>query len=208
LTLATAARTSRSPELVGRYAQRVTDQLSVVPGHLVAEQVSGVPDWEPLAQALAASSTSVVVDLGRLHGSSPLLPVASRADVVVVVARPDAGSVIHLRERLDRLVPALASRRDAPPRLFPALVSLRRHGTADVADVRRILDETSAGPLVADAGYLAYDPAAVRRLESGEPPGGRLTRTPLMRSALALASQVAALVDQTAQSAAVVSEVR
>lgn len=208
LTLATAARTGQSPELVGRYAHRITDQVSVIPGHLAAEQLSGVPDWEPLAEALAASSSPVVVDLGRLHGSSPLLPVASRADVVVVVARPQAGSVIHLRERMIRLVPALATRRDVPPRLFPVLVSLRRQGEGDVADVRRILSETSAGPLIAGAGHLTNDPAAVRRLESGETPTGRLARTALMRSAGALANQLADLCGQTETPTGVVSEAR
>jgi hypothetical protein len=170
--------------------------------------LSGVADWEPLAEALSASSSPVVVDLGRLHSSSPLLPVAARADLVVVVARPDAGSVIRLRERLNRLVPALAARRDAAPRLFPVLVSLSRHGTADVADIRRILGDTSAGPLVAGVGYLAYDPAAARRLESGETPTGRLARTPLMRTARALAHQLADLNGQIGNSVSVVSEVR
>ncbi len=133
---------------------------------------------------------------------------AARADVVAVVARPDAGSVIHLRERMMRLVPALAARRDAPPRLFPVLVSLRRQGPADVADVRRILAETSAGPMLAGAGYLAYDPAAVRRLESGETPTGRLARTRLLRTTGALAQQLGDLAGQTEQSTNVASEVR
>lgn len=126
LTLTRAARTSQSSKLIRRYAQPITERLSVVAGHLAAEQVSGVADREPLAEVLARSSHPVVVDRGPLHGSSPVLPVAARADVVVAVARPDPASVTHLRERLLRLVPALASRRDAgPPSTTPRLSGTR-----------------------------------------------------------------------------------
>ncbi len=198
LTVATAARTSHSPALVSRYAQHVNDQLSVVPGHLVAEQLSGVPDWEPFAAALVASTVPVVADLGRLHAASPLMPVAVRADVVIAVARPDAGSVIRIRERLNRLVPTLAAIRGAPPRVFPVLVSPNRHGKADVGDLQTILAETIAGPLIVGAGFLALDAAAVGRLEAGEDPAGRLARTPLLRTARTLATAVASLLEPNA----------
>lgn len=189
LTLATAARTSTAPELVARYAHRLNRQVSVVPGQIAAEQTSGVPDWSPLAGAAAAASVSggpVIVDVGRLHAASPVMPVAVVANVVVVVGRPDSASVIRLRERCCRLVPALAARRHAPPLLLPVLVSHRRHGPADAADLARVLEDSPAGPLVTGVGWLAHDPATVRRLEAGGDPTGRLARTPLMRSARAV----------------------
>lgn len=195
LTVATAARTSTASDLVSRYAHHVNDQVSVVPGQMVAEQIRGIEDWEPFAAALTASGLPVVADLGRVHAASPVLPVAAHADVVVVVARPDPGSVIRLRERLSRLVPALAAHRGAPPRLFPLLVSPARHGRADAADLQRILAGTPAGPLVVGSAFLAHDPAAVTRLEAGETPGGRLGRTALLRSAHAVAATVASLVE-------------
>jgi hypothetical protein len=194
LTVATAARTSTSGSLVARYAQRVNNQVSLVPGHLVAEQLSGVADWEPLAAALATSTTPMIVDLGRLHGSSPVLGVAAAADVVLVVGRPDAGSVIRMRERVNRLVPAVAALRRSPPRIVPVLVSAHRHGPADVADLRAIFAETRCGPMIALAGFIAFDPAAVSRLEAGESPNGRLARTPLLRSARGLAGDLAKLI--------------
>jgi len=195
LTVATAARTSGSSALVARYAQRINDQLSVVPGHLVAEQLAGVPDWEPFAAALAASTMPVIADLGRLHAGSPLMAVAARAEAVLVVARPDAGSVIRMRERLCRLVPALAAHRGSPPKMFPVLVSPNRHGSADVGDLQRILAETAVGPLIKAAGFVAVDPGAVGRLEAGEDPAGRLARTPLLRTARTVASVVAGLLE-------------
>lgn len=193
LTVATTARTSNSPALVSRYAQHLNDQVSVVSGHLVAEQATGVADWGPFAAALAASPAPVIADLGRLHAASPVLSLAARADAVLVVARPDAASVIRLRERLNRLVPALAAHRGSAPRMFPLLVSARRHGPADVADLQRILAETSAGPLIAGAGFIANDPGAVARLERGESPTGRLVRTSLLRTSHVVAQTLSNL---------------
>ena len=139
-----------------------------------------------------------MADVGRLHAASPVLPVAARADVVLVVGRSDAASVIRMRERLNRLVPALAAHRGSPPRVFAVVVSLNRHGTADVADLRRILAETGAAPLIVGYGFLALDPGAVGRLEAGENPAGRLARTPLLRTARALAAEISALLDEPA----------
>jgi hypothetical protein len=193
LTVAAAARTSRSPGLAARYAHRFTAGVSLIPGHLAAEQSAGVVDWEQVGAALVASDAAVFIDLGRLHAGSRLMPIAAMSDPVVVVARPDVGSVIRLRERLTRLAPELASRRGGPPRLFPLLVSAGRHGAGQVDDVRRILAESPAHPFVAGAGFLAFDPRAVSRLEAGEDPAGRLARTPLLRTAREVAAQLAHL---------------
>lgn len=198
LTVAAAARTSRDGDLVTSYAQRVNDQLSVVPGPLVAEQSAGVSDWAPLAASLAASARPVLIDLGRLHAGSPLLPVAAAAELLVVVARADTGSLIRLRERLCRVVPALAARRNSRVLLFPVLVTRERHGTKDLADLERVLDGTDAGPLVAGLGFVAWDPGAVARLEAGEYPGGLLARTSLLRTARRTAGDLAALVKPAA----------
>jgi len=108
------------------------------------------------------------------------------------VGRPDAVSVIRMRERLGRLVPLL-SRREAQHRvrLFPVLVSRPRHAAADTRDLGRLLADSSAGPFVAGIGHVAWDPAALQRLERGDDPRGRLARTSLMRSASELAAEVA-----------------
>ena len=99
---------------------------------------------------------------------------------------PDMSSVVRLRERLVRVAPDLAHLRGAAPRLLPLLVTTSRHGAADVADLRGILAETPAKPFVVDCGFLAHDPSGVRRLEAGDEPGGRLSRTDLLRTARAV----------------------
>ena len=197
LTVAAAARTNRAPDLALRHAHRLTDDVAVIPGHLAPEQSAGVSEWESCGSALAASQVPVFVDVGRLHAGSVVLPVAAMADVVVVVARPDPGSVIRLRERLRRLAPALAAHGGRPPRLLPVLVALGRHGAADVEDLRRILADSPARPFVVGSTFVAFDPGAVARLEAGEDPGGRLARTQLLRTARAVATQLTSLVEVT-----------
>ena len=190
LTVATAARANRTADLLEQHAHPFTEGVSVISGALVAEQVAGVGDWEPLGDVLADSAVPVVVDFGRLHSGSRLLQVAARVDLMVVVGRADAGSVIRLRERLVRLAPALAAHRGCPPRLVPVLVCQPRHAQADLGDLRRILSETPAKPFLGAFGHVALDPASVRRLEAGEDPHGRLARTPLLRSAKLLGDQL------------------
>lgn len=197
LTVAAAARTSSDPDLVSRYAHPFTEAVAVVPGHLCAEQAGRGVDWESLGSALAASEVPVFVDLGRLQAASPLVGLAARADLVVVVGRPVPGSVIRLRERLARLVPAMAAhpaaQRGRSPRVYPLLVSAGRHGPANVADLRRVLRDSPANPFVAGAGFVSLDPGAVCRLERGEEPMKRLSRTALLRSAGAVCDDFVAL---------------
>lgn len=192
LTVATAARTGADPELVARYAQRLTEQVGLVPGPVPAELASSMPGWESLAAALSRSRRPVLADLGRVHANSPVLPVLAAAEVVVVVCRGEAASVIRLRERLVRLVPVLAQARGRAPRLFPVVVTRRRYGPGDVADVARMLADTPAGPFVTGVGWMALDQPAVQRLYAGEDPHGRLARTALLASAREIAHHLAA----------------
>lgn len=186
----TAARNAHGDDPVGSHAHPLNARTSVVPGATMAEQHAKIGDWAPLADALGRSKTPVFADLGHLHASSPVVGLAARADVVVVVSRPDMPSIVRLRERLIRLASDLARLRGAAPNLFPLLLSMSRHGHADVADLRTILAETPANPFLVGTGFLALDPAAVRRLEAGEDPAGRLSRTDLLRSAQAVTRQL------------------
>ncbi len=140
------------------------------------------PQPEPPCRCSPTSGTSM-----PRPRRSPSRP---RADLVVVVSRPDMPSVVRVRERLIRAATDLARMRGTAPRLFPLLVSTSRHGRADVADLSAVLAETPARPFLVDAGFLAHDPAAVRRLQAGEEPAGRLARTALMRTARTVVGQI------------------
>ena len=200
LSLATAATvrdtdgwTQVGADLVDRYAQDLSDHVRVVPGPVSAERAAAVPNWEALASALRASSRPLIADLGRLHVASPSLPVAAAADVMVMVCRAEVESLVRLRERLNALLPVLAESRRAAPRVIPVVISSRRHGAADAADVQRALGETPAAPFVPAVGWLAWDPGAVEALHRGEDPAGRsLSRSALMKSAHELVDLIAA----------------
>ncbi len=193
LTVAVAARTEVSNDLVTRYAQPLNDELSVIPGHLTAEQGTSVSDWTPLARSLRASEVTVVADVGRVHARSPSLPIAAAADVVVVVSRADMCSVVHLRERLVRLVPLLAELRSAPPVVLPVLVTDRRQGPRLAGSLMDLLQASAVAPFVTETGWLAWDPDAVARLESGSRFAG-LARTALLRSSTRVVAQTRSLV--------------
>jgi MinD-like ATPase involved in chromosome partitioning or flagellar assembly len=196
LTVAVAARTSKGSDLVSNYAHPFTEFTRLIPGHMAAEQAGGLSDWSPLAKALHSSLTHIVADLGRIHANSPSLPIAAAADVLVVVARADMGSVVHLRDRLNRLVPAVAEVRGRPPVLVPVVVAPRRTGPQHAAEIRELLADTAAGPVTSDVGWIAWDPAGVERLEQGESGGRGLDRTPLMRSAAGVVEQIVAAAGQ------------
>lgn len=185
LTLASEARTMLSPGLAASKAHEFTGSTRVVPGHISAEQAAGVKNWAPLAQALRASSSRVVADLGRIHSSSPTIPVAAAADVVVVVTRPELGAVMHLKDRLERLAPVLANIRNAPPIVVPAVVTPKRIATDVVEQVAQMLAPSSAAGVIAAVGWIALDPDGVELMYAAKV-GGKDGRTPLLRSATAL----------------------
>lgn len=183
LSLAAVSRSDSDPDVVGLHAHRLNLRVSVVPGALRREQMARVGDWSFVADALRRARVPVFVDLGQLHAGSPVLPIAARADLVVMVARPDLTSVVRLRDRVARLGADLGTVRGAPPKLYALLVSSGRHGAAHVRDVAALLSDTAAKPFMVGGGHLVIESAAVRRLEAGDDPAGRLARTALMRSA-------------------------
>lgn len=184
LSMASTARTSGDGHFVARYAQRLREGVLVVPGFAVAEQAAGIADWTAAGAAMAHSRYPVFADLGRLHAASPALPVAAAADTVVAVSRCDPGSVLRLRERLVRLVPAIAGIRGGPPRIVVVLVTPRRYAAGDVADVRRLLEDCAVAPFLAGVTYVPVDPGGVEQLLHGRAgPARRRGRSALLRAA-------------------------
>jgi MinD-like ATPase involved in chromosome partitioning or flagellar assembly len=193
LTLAAAARAHlEDTQLVVRHASGLSDRVGVVPGHLLADQSAGMAGaWEALAAVLSCSELDVIVDVGRLDSGSPAMPVAAAADAVVVVGRPTTAGGLRLRERIKTLGPALAARRGRPAMVWAVVVTPARHAEAYTADLKHML--TSAGVEPVSVGHVVFDATAAGRIDAGENPTGRLSRTPLMRSARELASRLSSL---------------
>ena len=186
LSLAAAARAgSPAPTLVLEHSQRLSCGVDVVPGFTTASQSHGLANlWSDLGAACQASSVDVIVDLGRLDGRSPLLPLARSVDLLLMVAAATLASAAHLTEALADVAAATA-RHGAGPRFVPVLVGPDDSAERDCAD----LDELLRGSVVPTAAALPipYDAAALARLEHGDRPSGRLGRTLLLRRARQLA---------------------
>lgn len=190
LTLAAAARAHLGDrQLVVRHASGMSDRMGVIPGPLLAEQSSGIAgSWEALAGALTSSDLDVIADVGRLDGGSAAMPLAAAAEAVLVVGRPTAAGGLRLRERVKALGPALAARRGNPARIWPVLVAPGRHAAAYAEDLTLLLAD--AGIHVDGVGHVVLDSAGAARIDGGENPTGRLSRTPLLRSAKELAGRL------------------
>lgn len=182
-TIATVAAAARAAgpdtDVVSQYAHALNDVIRLVPGIASAEASAGMTGlWDVLASGLRSPQIDILADVGRLHSGAPAMRLVEAADVVAIVVRAEVSGVVHFRERIRNLADTFTGRR---PILVPLIVSTARHATRNVADVVEILDAERLA--TAEPVYVAWDPAALARLEGGEPPQGRLAKTALVRSA-------------------------
>lgn len=191
-TVATLAAESlhASESIWERTSVEVSETVRVVPGLLSAEAGAGMAKlWPALADALAASATDVIADVGRISTMSPAMPIIEAADVVVVVMQPAPSSLVHARERIRHLA---VERRV----IQPVIVTRDRESADDRRDVDQVLDAAQLDG-VEPCLHVAWDPTAVGALRSGPEALSlrRFGRSKLLRSA-ALVGGV--LVDQRA----------
>jgi MinD-like ATPase involved in chromosome partitioning or flagellar assembly len=119
----------------------------------------------------AGSAGPVLVDVGRLDGRSPALPIAARAAVVVLVCAPRWDELAHAAASLE----ALRAAGDAAPWLV-----LRGDGAVGAKEIADALDVTVCG-------VLPEDRAGARVLSGQARPGKGWVRLPLARTARGLA---------------------
>ncbi|HLR96402.1 MAG TPA: hypothetical protein VK053_17900 [Jiangellaceae bacterium] len=102
LSLAAAARRGLAPEEVPEHLQVIDGGTHVLAGVTRPEQVTGIGAvWTTIGSALrAVPETDVLVDCGRVTPGTPVLPVITAADALVVVVRPSLDSYAHVRDRL------------------------------------------------------------------------------------------------------------
>ena len=178
-SLAVAGRRVVTAELVLEACQPLPGNGSVraLVAPVAAEQADAALSALVLAglgEALASvTGHDVIVDVGRLHPSSPTVELLARADAVVLVARPTASDVVHLQAA----VAALGQRAD----LSLVLVGERPYTAAEV----------SAAVGVPVAAVMPNDPRGAQSL-TGQGSGRRgASRSLLSGSGRELAATLA-----------------
>ena len=120
------------------------------------------------------SAMDVLLDVGRVDAASPTVPILRELGAVVLVARPNLGSVLHTRELVTSL-------RGVGVRSSLLIVGERPYSAAEVVD---------AIGAIALVGVLPDDPVGARAL-SGDAKNARvLGRTRLVRAAAEVAARL------------------
>jgi hypothetical protein len=165
------ARVALADDDVWAFAQELPNGVPVLVGHPAAEPCHAAlrAAGARLADYLAdLPQYDVIVDVGRLRPGSPAAPLVGRADTLLVVVRPTVEEVGAVRHRAVAL-------RDAGAALV--LIGDRPYPAGEVAAAVDL-------PVI---GVIASDPRSAPALVNG---GRAAARTPLMRSASALAEQL------------------
>jgi MinD-like ATPase involved in chromosome partitioning or flagellar assembly len=188
LSLATAARRGLDARQVWNHVQQLEGGLELLAGLATAEQASGLSAlWRPVARALAGvTDADVFADCGRLGPTTPSTEGLRAADRLVLVTRATADSVVHLRERVARLVPELRPAELGGTPTSVVVVAPAKRVPAAADEVQRVLD--FAALPVSVIGCLVHDDQGAAMLR-GEP-GRRLDRSLLVRSARGVAGRL------------------
>ncbi|GII52800.1 hypothetical protein Pth03_11890 [Planotetraspora thailandica] len=156
-----------------------TESRRILPGLAEPAQVASVqPLWPGIADTLAAMPGDVIADIGRAGGSDTPTPLLTRADQVLVVARPTLMDLSAVAPRLQE-IKALRG-----PRLDPRVL-LVGAGPYSRKEVARTLDAE-----VAD--HLPHDPRAATVLSHGTGNERYVPRSLLLRAARSLAEDLRA----------------
>ncbi|MEN9504748.1 MAG: Cellulose biosynthesis protein BcsQ [Actinomycetota bacterium] len=133
---------------------------------------------------------TVVVDLGTLRRSAPIRALLERLDLIVLIANPDAVSIVGVLDWIDsggRVAPGEASSASTilPERVRIAVVD----APLVVERLPRLEIETELGERL--AGWIGWSPLAVDHLHRGGAlTDRRVQRDPLVPEVLALADRL------------------
>ncbi len=185
LSLAAAARRGLEAGEVAAHAQRTDGGLDVLAGVSSPDQVTGIgPVWPAVATALREfPGVDVLADCGRVVPGTPVMPVLTAADAVLLFVRPGVEAYAHLRERLRWLSGPL---RIGEIGSIPVGIALRTavSDTSAARDLDRLLQHD--GLQVSVIGRVAEDRRAALGLAGQW--SRRLDRSLMIRSARELVS--------------------
>lgn len=177
LSLLPLARRNITGEQVLEHAQPVLGGGRVIAGLASPEQAAAAgPVWSGLAEAISRlTSPDVVIDLGRFSASSPVLPMALRADMAVLVTRDTVSGIYAARARLRSLVASLTDANGGGPQLAMVVTSATDRDAESAASVIR-----AEFPRVQYLGRVAHDVAGARMFDGEHV--ARPERTLIVRS--------------------------
>lgn len=176
LSLVGAGSQGMSRDGLWAHTQRLPGGLPVVVAPDRPEQTTAalVASGSALGEWLRSlDDVDVIADVGRLGVSSPAVPFATAADLLLMVARPTADQIQPAAERLDTL-----SR--STRHVGWCLIGTKPYSPEEIEDVHGIRV----------VGTLADDPKGAAALETGTSQPRRV-RSPLVRSAASFADALA-----------------
>jgi hypothetical protein len=171
---------------LSRYGQATSLGARVIPGPPQAHNSAHLRSlWPAVAAHLAQAPEMVFADLGRLQPAHGAWPLASASGVVLVLARPGAEGLYHLRERTAHLAAELGEHHAGRNPVAAVMLTPAGERRRVVADAAAMLQ--AAGSPIPVAGWMADDPTAVASLLTGTITK-KVSRGPLFGSAAELIS--------------------
>ncbi|MCX6398395.1 MAG: hypothetical protein NTX33_00495 [Propionibacteriales bacterium] len=169
-------------------AQLLAVGVNLVQGVESSTQGRGLAGlWPSIANACKGASVDVIADLGRIDQTSATMPIAQAADATVMLATARLDSAMHLVHRVPEVAAAISGVR-AVPRIVPVVIGPDSTSVSDRAAIDTWLER--AGVPLTPTQSVPVDDAALARLERGERPEGRMSRTLLVRAGRALAGSL------------------
>jgi hypothetical protein len=176
LTLLPLARRAMQPEDVLRHVQVALGGTELLAGIASPDQAIAAGNvWSTLAELFTnLPDHDAIIDVGRLHPTSAVLPLGQRADLAICVVHASLTGTIAARSRLRTVLPALARDGYGPRCGFVVRAQDRRTAEAAV----RVLHEGYED--LQYFGWLPDDAAGASLFEGGRIPHPE--RTMLVRS--------------------------
>lgn len=197
VSLAVEARRGFDASVLPQHTQRLRGGLELVVGLGNAEQSHGMAGlWGPLGRAFDRYAdlpygADVIADCGRLGPDSPTLELLAQSALVLLIARTEAESLAHVRDRANSLSARLHATQGsaaslARPPIGVVLIAPPNRARQSAKQVGELLAASTAGAEV--LGVLALDEAGADALAGRT--RGRVDKALLTRSARELAGAV------------------
>ena len=167
------------PDLLGEWAQPVSETVSVVKGVTGSAQARSLAAlWSHIGKTVEASHCDVIVDLGRIRPDSAVLNLAQVCDELLLVTAATLEGVTHVAALAHDLSPIVGV--SQPVSLRALVVSPDAHASNDRRDIDSFLSQKNL--IVGETLSLPYDPNGLALIEAGQVSSKRAARSLLVRA--------------------------